>query len=326
MPQNKQTFALGIPPGGAINSGSTETVYINVPHIMSILNRKMHHAVDREGNVIDYAVQVEVRNMVNATTLVKTASLGYPTYRAVKAWHKTRRALYRKAGIRMRDLGNGANLRPALDSVQNTMAATIASSASTGQFLPLIDDTAVTAEEAGEWDFTEMIVDSPTVSDSGGSGWTESLNIDRYNLYLCGDHSGEDTSDSYQWTGVGMIQAWLEDLKGGWREPDAEEVMQPLNPLAFARGNTDSSAELIEEAVDLAKEGRPYQTDDDDDNEASFAHRTIQAHIETAFPVQSTSQSTVVAPCGLLLLSITNNDSNAGTPYVGLSMAEIRNG
>jgi len=323
MAAEEQTFALAIPPGGAINAAATETVYINVPHILSILNRKKYHAVDLSGNVIDYAVSVEVRNMVNATTLVHTATTAYPTYRAVKEWHRIRRGLYRAAGISLRSLGNGSNLRPALDSTQNTMAATIASPATDGQLLPLIDDTAVTAEQAGEWDFTEMIVDSPTVSDTGGTTWVESMNVDRYNLYLCGDHAGEDTTDAYQWTGVGMIQAWLEDRKGGWRVPGAEEVMQPLNPLAFAKSNTDSSAELVGEAVDLAKEGRPYQTDDDDDAEAVMAHRTIQAHIESAFPTQSTQSGSLVAPCGLLKLSITNNDSNAGTPFIGLRMARL---
>jgi len=325
MPQNKQTFALAIPPGGAISAGATESVYINVPHIMSILNRKMHHAVDRQGNVIDYAVQVEVRNMVNATTLVKTASLSYPTYRAVKAWHNVRRAVYRDSGFRLRDLGNGANLRPALDSVMGTMQATIASPASAGQFLPLIDDTAIIAEEAGEWDFSDMMAEAPI--DIGDSGTIAASGFhDKYQLFLCGDHTSETTAGTIRWDGVGIIQSWLEDLKGGWREPDAEEVSQPVSPLAFARGQSSATQEIVEEAVDLAKEGRPYQTDDDDDNEASYAHRTIQAHIETAFPVQSTSQSTVVAPCGLLLLNITNNDDSSGTPYVGLSMAEIRNG
>ena len=325
MPQNKQTFALGIAPGGSINASATETVYINVPHILSILNRKMHHAVDRQGRVIDYAVQVEVRNMVNATTLVKTASLGYPTYRAVKAWHDVRKATYNDSGIRLRDLGNGANLRPALDSVMGTMAATISSSASAGQLVPILDDTALTAEEAGEWDFSQMIAKPPAKEGDAGAITSEEL-TDIYNLYLCGDHASESSGDVYQFDGVGMIQSWLENLKGGWREPDAEEVMQPTNPLAFATAQSSISLEVVEEAVDLAKEGRPYQTDDDDDAEASFAHRTIQAHLETAFPVQSTSQGTVVAPCGLLLLSITNNDTNAGTPYIGLSMAEIRNG
>lgn len=325
MPQSEQTFALAVPPGGAINAGATESVYINVPHIMSILNRKMHHAVDRKGNVVDYAVQVEVRNMVNATTLVKTASLGYPTYRAVKAWHRARVAVYRENGYRMRDLGNGANLRPALDSVMNTMAATIASPASAGQFLPIIDDAAVIAEQAGEWDFSEM----PTISavDPADDGSiTASELATKHGLFLCGDHTSESSSDQYYWSGVGMIQSWLEHLKGGWREPDAEELSQPVSPLTFAQGQTAASAVVAGEAIDLAKEGRPYQTDDDDDAEACLSHRTIQAHLETAFPVQSTSQSTVIAPCGLLLLNITNNDDSSGTPYVSLSMAELRNG
>ncbi len=70
----------GIAAAGTGTPGFQE-YYINAAHIMSMMNRKAYHQVDSKSHVINYGLQLQVFNCVNATSQVHTASQGLPLWK-----------------------------------------------------------------------------------------------------------------------------------------------------------------------------------------------------------------------------------------------------
>lgn len=97
-------------PLGSINSQSTGDWYVNAAHLLSMMNRRAFHQVTKSGHLKNYGLEVQVFNCVNASTAIRTASLGYPTYNAVRAWHFARKERYADAGFKLSDLGYGSRL------------------------------------------------------------------------------------------------------------------------------------------------------------------------------------------------------------------------
>ncbi len=142
-------------------------------------------------------------------------------------------------------------------------------------------------------------------------------------LHLCGDHTEEDSDyPALKFSHVGMIQSWTENRRG-WAEPSAEEVVQPENPLAFARMSESSSYRLTEEVSDEQKQSPPYSNEDDDDAASVFASPVLNGQLESKFPNPTTNNDVVVAPGGVARIAITNNDSAAAYPFVSCRIYEL---
>ncbi len=302
-------------PLASLAAGATKNYYVNAAHLLSMMNRKAFHQVTTSGHLKNYGLEVQVFNMVNASTAVYTAPLAYPTYNATRAWHFARKERYADAGFKLSDLGYGTRLRFALDKNMSDLNQSTSSD--------MIKPTHLsnTVDEKGEWDWSDVII-VPPVRSAEASLSLESHDVfDSFVLHLCGDHT-TDFDETLKYTAVGMIQAWTENRRG-WAAPSSEEVIQPENPLAFARASTLSSEALTQEVSDEQKQSPPYSNTDDDDAASRFASPVLNGQIETAFPNPTTNNDMVVAPGGVAKIAITNNHGSAGYPYVSVRIIEL---
>jgi hypothetical protein len=305
-------------PLAEIAAEGSVTVYGNCAHLLSMMNRKAFHQVTRDGHLKNYGIEVQVFNMVNASTAIYTAPLSYVSYNATRAWHFARKERFSDAGFELSELGYGARLRVALDE---TMIA-LNQSTSTSMLKPSALSHSVA--DKGEWDWSDVIITPPS---AGGSGvGLEGADVfDKFQLMLCGDHVSEaGTGDeTIKYSYVGMNQSWVENRRG-WAEPSAEEAIQPENPLAFARMSELSSFEITSEVSDEQKQSPPYSNLDDDDAKSVFATKFLNGQLESKFPNPTTNNDVIVAPGGVFQLTITNNDELAvAYPFVSCRIYEI---
>ena len=311
--QNAVFTELNAIPG--FSGAGTNSYYINAAHLMSMLNRKAFHQVDSRGHVKNYGLQIQVFNMVNATSFIHTASQGYPMENAVKAWSDARKERFAEAGFKLSDLGYGARLRFGLDKTMTDLNQ----STSTSMIRP--SHLSATVADKGEWDYSDVIIVPPAKSPDASIEANDLF--DSFVLHLTGDHT-EDTSggETQKFTHVGMIQSWSENTRG-WATPDANETIQATNPLAFARASSLSSGALTTEVVDEQKQSPPYSNVDSDSAESVFAELVLQGQIESAFPNPTTNDDIVVAPGGVAKLTITNNNAAAAYPLVSIRIFEL---
>lgn len=304
---------------GGVGAGTTKTLYINAAHCLSMMNRKAFHQVHSDGSIKHYGLQISVFNMVNGSTNIITAPLGYPLENSTRAWHFVRKERFKEAGFKLSDLGYGSRMRFALNNEQRLLNQSTTDPALSPTVMAPMTNTVAAR---GEWDWSEVIITPPMEATDGGNVGSHDT-FDKFELYLCGDHieSGSDYP-SLRFDAVGMIQSYIENSRG-WAEPSAEEVIQPENPLAFARLSEMSSMRLTEEVSDEQKQSPPYSNTDDDDAISEFARTTISGNVETAFPSVTTNDTVVVAPGGVAKITITNNDSGAAIPFVRCNIVEL---
>ena len=304
-------------PVTSISGGTTNSYYVNAAHIMSMMNRKAYHQVTSSGHCKNYGLGIQVFNTVNAGTTIRTASTSYPTYNAVRAWHFARKERYADAGFKLSDLGYGSRLRFALNKEQSDLNQ---STDATKTLSP--SNLTNTVLDKGEWDWSEVIITPPIIDENHSRDIHADDMMDSFILHLSGDHTEESTSDSLKFSHVGMIQSWTENRRG-WAAPSDENVVQPENPLAFARLSESSSLMLTTEVSDEQKQSPPYSNEDDDDAQSVFADLVVQGQLESAFPNPTTNSDMIVAPGGLAKISITNNDSQTAYPYISISIVEL---
>ncbi len=316
-------------PLGSLAAGASKTYYGNAAHLLSMMNRKAFHQVSRDGHLKNYGLEIQVFNMVNASTAVYTAPLSYVTYNATRAWHFARKERYEDAGFRLGDLGYGSRLRIALDPTMSAIPQSNA--AGDGDALKMLKPSALdhTIADKGEWDWSDVIITAPAITSDPGAGLEAADTVDSFVLHLCGDHTAESGGgETLKYTMVGMNQSWVENRRG-WAAPSDEEVMQPENPLAFARASDLSSYELSTEVSDEQKQSPPYSNVDDDDAKSVFATKYLNGQLESKFPNPTTNNDVVVAPGGVFQLTITNNDEAAegytgvAYPYVSCRIYEL---
>ncbi len=299
-------------PLGSLNPGSSKTYYGNAAHLLSMMNRKAFHQVTRDGHLKNYGLEIQVFNMVNASTAIYTAPLSYVTYNSTRAWHFARKERYEDAGFELSDLGYGSRLRLALDATMSGLNQ----STSSDMLKPSALDHSI--DDKGEWDWSDVIITAPAIISDPGAGLEATDTVDSFVLHLCGDHTAESGGgETLKYTTVGMNQSWVENRRG-WAAPSAEEVMQPENPLAFARASDLSSYELTTEVSDEQKQSPPYSNVDDDDAKSVFATKFLNGQLESKFPNPTTNNDVVVAPGGVFQVTITNNDQ-AAEGYTGVA-------
>ncbi len=304
-------------PLAELGAGASKTYYGNAAHLLSMMNRKAFHQVSRDGHLKNYGLELQVFNMVNASTAIYTAPLSYVTYNATRAWHFARKDRYEEAGFELSDLGYGQRLRIALDATQ---AALNQSTDTTSTLKPSALDHSVA--DKGEWDWSDVIITPPLSASSSTADVHADDLQDTFLLHLCGDHTEEGDGVSLRFSMVGMNQSWLENRRG-WAAPSDEEIVQPENPLAFARLSESSSMRLTEEVADEQKQSPPYSNVDDDDAKSVFATKFLNGQLESKFPNPTTNNDVVVAPGGVFQVTVTNNDSSAGFPYVSCRIYEL---
>lgn len=326
MAKKRKTKRIGRPmpiqnivntgPVTQVGAGSTNDYYVNAAHLLSMMNRKAFHQVTKSGHLKNYGVEFQVFNMTNASTAIRTAPLAYPTYNATRAWHFARKERFADAGFKLSDLGYGERLRFALNSAMTDLNQ----STSTQMLKPAHLDS--TVDSKGEWDFSDVII-TPPIESLGTYSVTAASLQDSFKLHLCGDHT-EDTADApaLKFSKVGMIQSWSENRRG-WAAPDDDEVVQPENPLAFARMSETSSMRITEEVGDEQQQAPPYANSDDDAAFSVFGSLVIQGQLESKFPNPTTNNDMIICPGGLAKVSITNNHSAAEFPMVYLRIVEL---
>ena len=301
-------------PLGSLAAGASKTYYGNAAHLLSMMNRKAFHQVTRDGHLKDYGLEIQVFNMVNASTAISTAPLSYVTYNATRAWHFARKDLYKEAGFDLKELGYGARLRVALDEVM----VGLNQSTSTDMLKPSALGHSVA--DKGEWDFSDVIITPPTMDTTTNVDGDDLA--DSFTLHICGDHQTQSGDPTHRFTSVGMNQSWTENRRT-WSAPDAESIVQIDNPLAYARADSLATRELSEEVGDEQQQNPPYSVEDDDDAKSVFATKYLNGQLESKFPNPTTNNDVVVAPGGVFQLAITNNDTSAGFPFVSCRIYEL---
>lgn len=292
-----------------MTAGSVETQVFNLPKLLSSANRKTYHNVDMKGNAQLYTVGIKVYG-TDLKALMSTASNTYITRRAVKDWHDARVAMYARAGIKLKDLGYGATLRPYLNvNHENGTTEEIdtETAANLGISPPFLGE---------EWTYSRAAVATPMDQLSGTTVKPIDL-IDTYSFTLCGVSVTEDVtaddpdeseliSDQDSFVSVGMIYEWLDSFR--MRSPEGtSNVSFPQidsdNALLQLRSQQGADKEeVLEIAVEAQRENRPWGVSPNDYCDEEFAGYARSVLGGSDYVVCQ-------VPCGLLQVQAESNHS-----------------
>lgn len=267
----------------------TEHHIFNFAQMMSSANRKHYKNVDRAGNAQLYTIAMRVTG--NLQVLGLTAPNTYVTQRAVKDWHDARVLMYKRAGIKMKDLGYGRELRPYLSYDHSTGT--------------LGEPSLAPAYSGDEWTYSRAAVTTPAEAGSGGVFGPSDL-VDTYRFCLLGDSVLEtDTSDTPDesnsstdqdsYVSVGMLKEWLRSFpKKTSQVKDSNTQIVADNALLQLRSQQASDKEeVLELAAENQAEGRPW----DLNGSSHYSH----AYAGSVRAGPGDTQTIVMqVPCGLL--------------------------
>jgi len=296
----------------ASGSGASKSNIFNMPKLMSSINRKEFHNVDYSGNAQLYTIGLKLFGS-NADVEVYTAPNTYCTARAVKAWHDARAKMYRRAGIKMKELGYGRSLRPYLNVNHENGTTTEVDTESSNLKPHFVGD---------EWTYSRAAVSTPQDLDVAQSDTLRAHDlVDTYSFTLCDASVTENataddpdestiTTDQDSFVSVGMIDEWLDSFKKRAAGTDAGglEILgidadNALLQLSSAQG--PQVEEVLELAEEGQKEGRPWQGLNTDGHYTSL---NLQAYGRTL--LNGSDYLVFQAPCGLFQLDTTNLDSS----------------
>lgn len=264
-------------------SGAATDDLFNGAHVFSSLNRKMIEPVDNKGNAKLFHFKVEAQSASECTTTLKTASTGYVTKQAVKAWYRVWRQQFRDAGISLKDLGPyGRVFKPGLQASDDTLGTSL-------------------EDGQGEWNYSD-IVTVPPGTDLTSTDAVERRDLsDQYSLHLCGGSISESAGDeTRKWTSVGMINSWIDSRKSrqgtGTADVPDHETFGADNPLILARADDLAGETLLDEVRDLQQDKAPYVETQMD-----------ELYIQSILKSNGTDVAVgmVSAPCGLLNVTTT---------------------
>lgn len=254
---------------------------VNLAHVYSTYNRKYLPQVDKAGNAQVFHVIVRSVSAAANTVTLKSASNGYPTKQAVKAWHKVWRKQFRDANIPIKTLGKyGQNLRVDLEASDTLLGSGV-------------------EDGNGEWTRSEII--NTPAADLGDSGTVTADNLtDSYFLHLTGSSVSESSAQTQRWTSAGMISSWINSRKKptGLDADNATEsaLMSLDNPLMAARGSAFQSEKIVEEVREFQAEEPPY---DDSTSEGLCVQGILKSNADLI------GERLVQVPCGLLQVTFT---------------------
>lgn len=307
---DNQNFFFGQTDLADGSSTATSRVWVmNIPKMLSSMQRKQFHNVDKAGNAQCYTVRVRF-HADDGELYAYTAPNIYATAKAVKAYHDARVAMYKRAGMTLDDLNAyGRTLRPYLN-VDHENGSVNELTANSGS------DAGIIAPhfQGQEWTYSRAAMATPLQS----SGQTGNINefdlVDTFSFTLLDnsvlesttadspDESGT-TTDEDSYVSQGMISEWLDSIKfqNLSRDVDSDATIDSTSGLlAFASGAGVASEEILEIAEDINAELRPWDRDGGQYTSlapAAYLVSKTRVGDEAAFDV----------PCGLLYLGITNN-------------------
>jgi len=305
----------------ASGSGASKSNIFNMPKLMSSINRKEFHNVDYSGNAQLYTIGLKLFGS-NADVEVYTAPNTYCTARAVKDWHDARVKMYRRAGIKMKELGYGRSLRPYLNVNHENGTTTEVDTESSNLKPHFVGD---------EWTYSRAAVATPAENTNQGEMRIADL-VDSYSFTLCdasvmedvtADDPDESTSGSDQdsFVSVGMIDEWLDSFKKRAPGTDAgglEILGIDADNALLQLGSTQGPQieEVLELAEEMQKEGRPWQGLNTDGHYTSL---NLQAYGRTL--LNGSDYLVFQAPCGLFQLDTENlfGDAN-GAQIISATM------
>lgn len=298
-------------------SGGTAAHVFNMPKLMSSANRKEFHNVDYSGNAQLYTIGMKLFG-ANAEALITTAPNMYATARAVKAWHDARVKMFRRAGIKMKDLGYGRSFRPYLDvNHENGTTTEIDTENATS--------LGITPHFQGdEWTYSRAAVATPA-DEGNNTGYIREYDlVDTYSFTLCGASvvesttdedavSSGDETDEDSFVSVGMISEWLDSFR-------LKAAAQAGNELGVKQLDADNallqlvsvSGPQTEEVLELAEEGQVEQRPWDAVGTA-YSSLTVQGYAHTI--LAGSDYVVFQAPCGLFNLATQNN--HGSTDVIG---------
>ena len=159
----------------------------------------MIEPVDAKGNAQLFHLKIEAQSSGGAcATTIKTASNGYVTKQAVKAWYRVWRKKFQDQGISMKDLGPyGRVFKPMLTATHDDLGSSLEAG-------------------LGEWNYSD-VVNEPAIPDGTNTGVETQDLWDSFTLHLCGGTVDEDAGgESHKYAQVGMINSWLGSRKRHW--------------------------------------------------------------------------------------------------------------
>lgn len=237
------------------NSGNYDstvlTRYLNIPKLMSKVDRKNHRHFDNKGYLLNYAVSITQMGP-GYRSLYSGAANNWVTKNAGRKWHAARMADFAKMGIGVKDLGEyNRTIRPYLNA-----------SHAAGMEVTLTDhdDDAITG---GEWTYTKVAapsgINAVDLADSNANP-----QADEYELVLTGVHGGANTASGRdRYTHVSMTQSYIQSRRtrdeniGSTDEPGEHTVQDPSPLLEFMQDSV-AGGQKTEILEDMQDEGAPY--------------------------------------------------------------------
>ena len=291
----------------SMTAGSAETQVFNLPKLLSSVNRKSYHNVDMKGNAQLYTVGIKVFG-TDVEALMTTASNTYITRRAVKDWHDARVSMYARAGIKLKDLGYGATLRPYLNvNHENGTTEEIDTEVAT--------NLGISPQFTGEeWTYSKAAVSIPVEEDSTSGPGARDL-VDTYSFTLCGPsvtenvtaESPDSTSDGFDqdaFVSVGMIFEWLDSFRMRHPEGTANISFPAIdddNALLQLRSQQSADKEEVLELVqDAQRENRPWSTDPN-----NYCNEVFAGYARSI--LGGSDYVVCQVPCGLLQVTAESN-------------------
>ena len=300
------------------SSAQTETHVFNMPKLMSSANRKEMRNVDNQGNAQLYTIGMRVFGTCH--NLVQTAPNTYVTRRAVKDWHDARVMMYKRAGIKMKDLGYGRSLRPYLNVAHENGTTTEIDSEALG------GNSIIPAYTGDEWTYSRAAVTTPMESAASATITPRDL-VDTYSFTLCGDSITEDSTpddpdeshtstDQDSFVSVGMLKEWLGSFKKKAITPSTDDI-DPDNALLQLRSQQGADKEeVLELAEDAQLEARPWDLGGSTHYGLQYAGVAHAVGNESAYVVFQ-------APCGLFEIG-SFSEASAQTIYTEFEVLDIR--
>ena len=282
----------------------SESFVFNMPKLMGSVNRTAYHNVDSQGNAQMYTIGLKLMG-TKADAIVTAAPDTYYVRRAIKAWHDARVGMYKRAGISMKSLGYGRNLRPYLDVAHEKGDTTeIDSEATSGT-----DSLGISPNYSGdEWDYTRAAVSVPQY-DSNTGPLTPWDFVDSYSFTILGDSVSEANttegtasqhSDQDSYVSVGMVAEWLDSFKRK-STPASDVSIDKDNALIQLRSHQGlDKEEVLKLAKEEQEDGRPWDLAGAQYKQAVFQGICHASGSQTPTMVFN-------APCGLFNLTVGNS-------------------
>lgn len=287
------------------SSAQVENACFNFPRLLNSVNRTSKYTnVDNAGNAQLYHIGVKLLGGANAKLRISGAPNTYYVRRAIKAWHDARVKMYKRAGITMKSLGYGRQLRPYLNQDHET--GTLSEITTTTDLSPNV--------QADEWTYSRAVVTVPMESTGDTNAVTPIDLVDSYSFTILDASVSESTTpddpdestargDQDSFVSVGMVDEWLDSFKRSRAIPSGTNTaIDPDNALLQLMSQQSADKEeLLELAEETSKEGRPWDLDN-----SSGIYTELQPLAQVRATSSIGEYAEFLVPCGLFKATMTS--------------------